>query len=80
MNEFVKVAEYRNGTDHANRISNVDFHACHKTELPYWLERAKRVLSLIEGQSCKRAKMEDIESRERAITSLKNRILAVENK
>lgn len=77
MNVFVKVGEFRDDTDHANRLSRVDYCACHKSELPNWLERAEKVLSEIEHQGCKRAKPEDLESRSRAVAFLRERIESV---
>ena len=76
----VKVADFRNAIDHLERLVHVDFVACvGQREREQWVERARRTGRDLISITCKRAKADDWDRRERAIdtsTKMIGRVVA----
>jgi hypothetical protein len=72
----VKVAAFRDETEHLFRVANVDYHACVGVrEVESWKATAARVLADAEGIDCRRANAYDREQFANAITALKARLV-----
>lgn len=64
----VKVADFRDATDHLFRICNVDYSAARPgSERTRWVEIARRVARELASMDCKRATKRDWDRRERAL-------------
>jgi hypothetical protein len=71
----VKVADFRNSTDHLFRVVNVDYHACvGLRELRGWIIIAERVLAEVESLECNRASEYDHEQHGRSIEAARERL------
>ncbi len=71
----VKVAIFRDSTDHIFRLINVDYHACVGTaELRTWVGITERVLSELSVQECRRANADDLASRQRSLFAARERL------
>lgn len=79
MTKTVKVAEYRNETDHLFRLVNVDYHACVSArEVERWKETTSRVLIHVQGLQCARANDYDREQLAKAVTAAKAQLVAAD--
>ena len=77
MTTTVKVAKYRDETDHLFRLANVDYHACVGVrEVECWKETAARVLAQTEGLQCLRASAYDREQFAKAVEAVKSQLIA----
>jgi len=76
MTTTVKVAAFRDETDHLFRIANVDYQACVGVrEVENWKTTAARVLAEAEGLQCSRANAYDRERFVKAIAAVKARLV-----
>lgn len=79
MTKTVKVAEYRNETDHLFRLVNVDYHACVSArEVERWKETTSRVLNHVQGLQCARASDYDREQLAKAVTAANAQLVAAD--
>jgi hypothetical protein len=75
MTTTVKVARFRDETDHLFRLANVDYHACVSVhEVENWKTTAARVLAETEGLECSRANAYDREQFDKALGAIKARL------
>lgn len=64
----VRVAEFRNAIEHVERLVHCDRHSCvSDAEKARWIEAARRIGRELIATTCKRARREDWDRRERAI-------------
>jgi len=76
MTSTVKVAVFRDETDHLHRVANVDYHACVGVrEIELWKDTAVRVLAAAEGLQCSRANAYDREQFTKAIAAVQVRLI-----
>jgi len=79
MTTTVKVAEFRDETDHLFRLANVDYHACVSVrEVENWRATAAGVLAKAEGLECRRANAYDREQFAKAIKAVKDQLVKAE--
>jgi hypothetical protein len=75
----VKVAKYRNETDHLFRIARLDYNACVGVrEIERWKETAGRALTEAKGLQCIRATAYDREQFASAIEAVTQQLIAAD--
>jgi hypothetical protein len=81
MTTTVKVARYRDETDHLFRLANVDYQACVGVrEVERWKETAARLLAATEGLQCLRATPDDREQFAKALSVVKAQLIAADER
>jgi hypothetical protein len=81
MSTTVKVAAYRDATDHLFRLANVDYHACvNVREVASWQDTTTRVLAETEGLECGRANAYDRRQFADAIAAVKARLVEAQTR
>jgi len=77
----VKVAAFRDETDHLFRLANMDYQACVGIrEVENWKTTAARVLAEAEGLQCSRANAHDREQFAKAITAVRTRLVEADTR
>jgi hypothetical protein len=77
----VKIAAYRDETQHLFRVANVDYHACVGVrEVENWKATAARVLAEADGLLCRRANAYDREQFAKAVAAVRARLLEADTR
>lgn len=81
MITLVRVAKFRDETDHLHRLAHVDYHACASvSEVENWKETAARVLAQVEGMTCNRASAYDRDQFAKAIEAVQSQLVAADTR